>query len=179
MDKKYDSYDPFDAIFIDIYEKNYIYLVKYLFILVNDFGIAEDLAHDIFLRVYRSKNVAMNSPKFRNYIRKAARNIFIDYLKRSARSEAKKRKIIPVLKEIDQATYAGLESGVIEGEVISTVHDVLDEFPEKNRKIFISRMFEQKTRKQVSEEEKISAYIIKRIEDEIIHILREKLKHFF
>ena len=176
MDNKYES---FDEIFIDIYNKNYAYLVKHLFLLVNDFSIAEDLAHDIFLRLYKSKNVNINSPKFRNYIKKAARNIVIDYLKRTSRFEARNRKMIPVLKKLDKTTYSILELSVIEGEVISTVHDVLDEFPEKNKKIFISRMIEQKTRKQVSEEEKISAYIIKKIEDEIIYFLKKKLKHFF
>ena len=173
------KYESFDEIFIEIYDKNYAYLVKYLLLFVNDFGIAEDLAHDIFLRLYRSKNIKINNPQFRNYIKKAARNIVIDYLKRSSRYEAKSRKMIPVLKKFDETTYSSLESSVIEGEVISTVRDVLDEFPERNRKIFISRMLDQKTRKQVSEEEKISSYIIKKIEDEIMHILKKKLKHFF
>ena len=173
------EYDSFDDIFIDIYDQNYAYLVKYLFLLINDFSIAEDLAHDIFLRLYKSKNVSLDSPKLRNYIKKAARNIVIDYLKIKARYEAKNRKMIPVLKKLDGTTYSALESSVIEGEVISTVRDVLDEFPEKNRKIFISRMIDLKTRKQVAEEEKISAYIIKKIEHEIIHILKKKLKHFF
>jgi RNA polymerase sigma-70 factor (ECF subfamily) len=147
--------------------------------LVNDLSIAEDLAHDIFLRVYRSKNFRISSPQFRNYIKKAARNIVADYLKITARNEAKNRKMIPVLKNLDETIYSSLESGVIEGEVLSTVHDVLDEFSERSRKIFTSRMFEQKTLKQVSEEEKISSYTIKRVENEILNILRKKLKIFF
>ena len=172
------EYDPFDVIFIDMYDKNYMYLVKYLFLLVNDFSIAEDLAHDIFLRVYRSKNIDINGLKFRNYIKKAARNIVIDHLKRSARNEAKNRKMIPVLKELDEAIYFSLEDCIIEGDVISTVQDVLDEFSEKNRKIFVSRILEQKSLKKVSEEEKISSHVVKRVENEILYTLRKKLKHF-
>ena len=171
------NYDQFDALFIDVYDKNYVFLVKYLFFLVNDFGIAEDLAHDIFLRVYSSKNINIDSSRFRSYIKKAAKNIAIDYIKKSVRFEARHKKIITVLKKFDETIYSDLESCKIEGEVISTVHDVLDEFPEKNRKIFISRIVEEKPRKQVSEEEKLSAYNVKKIEEEIICILREKLKH--
>jgi RNA polymerase sigma factor (sigma-70 family) len=120
----------------------------------------------------------MTGKKFKNYIKKAAKNIVVDHLKKQERDEAKTMKLIPVLKELDETIYSSLEDSVIEGEVLSTVHDVLEEFSEKNRKVFISRMFEQKTRKQICEEEKITTYGVKRIEDEILYTLRKKLKHF-
>lgn len=178
MENKYGIYDAFDEIFIDFYDKNYTFLVKYIFIHINDFSIAEDLAHDIFLRLYKSKNIGIANPKIKNYIKRAAKNMIADYFKRSARDEAKRKKIIPVLQELDETVYSCLEDSVIGGEVISTVHDVLDEFSEKDKKIFISRIIEQKPRRQVSEEEEISTYIVKRVEDEIIQILRRKLKPF-
>ena len=165
-------------LFIDFYDQNYTSLVKYLFLLVNDLDMAEDLAHDIFLRVYRSRSAKITSPKFKSYLKKAARNIAIDHLKKLAREEAKKDKIIPILMELDETFYSGLENSVIDGEVISTVRDVLEEFSEKNRKIFVSRVLERKTRRQICEEEEISYYVVKRVEDEIFHILRKKLKQY-
>lgn len=176
MENKYES---FDVIFIDFYDKNYDFLVKYLLFFVADIGIAEDLAHDIFLRIYRSRNAKIANPKFKNYIKKAARNMVADHLKRIARDEAKNRKMIPVLYDLDETFYFSLENSIIEGDVISTVNDVLDEFSEKNRKIFTARVLDRKTRRQISEEEEISSYFVKRIEDEILYILRKKLKHFF
>jgi len=171
--------DPFDVIFIEIYNKNYAYLVKYLYLFVHDLNIAEDLAHDIFLRIYKSRNTEITGSKFRNYIKKAARNIAIDHARKVSRDKAKIEKIIPEITDINDAFYSSLENSFIEGEIISTVQDILDNFPERNRKIFISRMMEYKTRKQVSEEEQISSYSVKRIENEILYRLREKLKQFF
>jgi len=172
------EYDSFDLIFTDFYDKNYKYLVKYLAIFVNDKNMAEDLAHDIFLRVYRAKNFDVAGSRFKHYIKKAARNIAIDHLRRTAREDAKAKRLIPIIKELDETIYSALEDSVIGGEVLSTVHDVLDEFSERNKKIFNSRMFDRKTRKQISEEEEISSYIIKRIENEICYTLRKKLKDF-
>lgn len=172
-------YDPYDAVFEEIYHKNYLYLVKYLTMLVRDIDIAEDLTHDIFIRIYNSKNIEITGSKFRNYIKKAAKNIAIDHLRKIAREEARNKKIFPELKELDDLFYSSLENCVIEGEVISTVNDVLEGFAEKNRKIFISRIMENKSRKQVSDEEKVTSYSVKVIEDEIIHKLREKLKQYF
>ncbi len=57
------AYDPFDVVFEEIYNKNYTYLVKYLYLLVYDLNIAEDLAHDIFLRIYKSKNSEITGDK--------------------------------------------------------------------------------------------------------------------
>jgi len=173
------AYDKFDVIFEDIYNKNCTYLVKYLFLIVNDLDIAEDLAQEIFLRIYKLKNYEIFGEKFRNYLKKSARNIAIDHLRRISREEARNKRIIPELKNLDEILYLNLESSVVEGEVLSTVHDVLENFSEKNRKIFISRIMEHKTRKQVSEEEKMSSHAVKKIENEILFRLREKLKQYF
>jgi len=170
--------DPFDELFIEIYNEHYRLLVKYLSGLVYDLNTAEDLSHDIFLRIYKSRNTEITGVQLRNYLKKAARNIAIDYMKKIAREEAKSQKLIPELMELDENFYLSLESYVIEGEVLSTVRDVLDDFSERNRKIFISRIIEHKTRKQISSEEKISSYTIKKIEDEILFKLREKLKQY-
>ncbi|HNX25270.1 MAG TPA: sigma-70 family RNA polymerase sigma factor [Spirochaetota bacterium] len=172
------SYDSFDEKFEKIYRNNYLYLVKYLFLFVHDFNIAEDLAHDIFLRIYKSKNAVITGDQIRNYLKIAARNIAIDHLRKQSREEAKNKKIIPELKEYDEAFYSSLENSVIEGEVMSTVNDVLDNFTERGRKIFLSRIMEHKTRKKVSEEEDISLYTVKRIENEILYKLRAELKQY-
>ncbi len=171
-------YDDFDALFVEIYNDNYNFLVKYLLMIVYDISIAEDLAHDIFLRIYKSKSISITGIQLTNYLKKAARNIAVDHLRRLAREERKQKKIIPELKDMNEAFYSSLENCVIEGEVISTVKDVLEEFSEKNRKIFISRILEHKTRRQVSQEEKISPYSVKRIESEILLVLRDKLKQY-
>lgn len=170
--------DPFDLVFGVIYSENYLFLVKYLYLLINDLNLAEDFSHDIFLRIYKSRNTAINGDNLRNYLKKAARNISIDYFRQAAREEAKNKKIIPELKELDESFYHSVENMVIECEVLSTVNDVLEEFTERSRKIFQARIIEHKTRKQVSEEEKISSYNVKKIEDEILIKLREKLKHY-
>ena len=171
-------YDPFDTFFEEMYNNNYTYLVKYLFLLVHDFNVAEDLAHDIFFRIYKSRTMDMTAGKIRNYLRVSAKNIAIDHLRKISREEAKNKKIIPEIKKLDEILYLNLENSIIEGEVLTTVHDVLEHYPEKNRKIFISRIFEYKSRKQVSEEEEISSHNVMKIVNEILHQLRQKLKDY-
>lgn len=170
--------DPFDLFFEEIYSEHYPFLVKYLYRLVQDIDLAEDFTHDIFLRIYKSRNTAVVGISPKCYLRISARNIAVDHFRHSAREEAKKKKIIPELEELDELFYFDIENIVIKGEVLTTVNDVLEEFSERNRKIFVARIIENKTRRQVSEDEKISSYNIKKIEDKILSKLREKLKHY-
>jgi len=172
------SYDLFNEEFETIYRENYSYLLKYLLLLVHDFDIAEDLTHDIFVKIFKSRNALITGRHLRNYLKKSAKNMAIDHLRKQAREEAKNKKIITELKDYDEAFYLSLENSVIEGEVMSTVQDILESFNERSRKIFVSRIIDNKTRKEVSEEENISSYNIKRIENEILYKLREKLKQF-
>lgn len=175
MEKYHDS---FDKLFEKIYREHFSFLVKYLNLIVRDFNIAQDLAHDIFLRIFKTKNPVVNGDNIRNYLKKAAKNMAIDHLRKKAREESKTKRLIPDQGEYGEAFYQSLESSVIEGEVIFTVQDVLEKFSESSRKIFIARMVENKTRKQVSEEDGISSFIIKRIEKEILFKLRERLKEY-
>ncbi len=172
------AYSPFDNLFIDIYNNNYLYLVKYLIMIVHDLGVAEDLAHDVFLRIYKSGNMNLAGVISRSYIKKSARNIAIDHIRKKKREEARNAKIIPEIKELNETFYSKLEDSVINGEVMSTVSDVLENFSEKKRKIFISRVIENKTRREISEEENLTSYAVKRVEDEILFIMKEKLKYF-
>ncbi len=172
------SHDLFDEMFEEVYRANYSFIVKYLCLIVNDFNIAEDLTHDLFLKIFKSRNAVITGGQSRNYLKMAAKNIAVDYLRKQVREDAKTRKIISEIKEYDEAFYQSLENSIIDGEVISTVQDVLENFSESSRMIFISRVFEKKTRKQVSRERCLSSYCIKRIEIEILDSLRCRLKNF-
>lgn len=172
------SNDSFDELFEKIYREHYSFLVKYLNLIVRDFNIAQDLTHDIFLRIFKTENPVVSGDNIRNYLKKAAKNMAIDHLRKKAREEAKAKRLIPDQGEYGEAFYKSLENSVIEGEVIFTVQDVLDNFSESSRNIFIARIVENKTRKQVSEEGGISTYNIKRIEKEILYKLRERLKPY-
>lgn len=168
----------FDMIFTEIYNKYYSFLLGYIFLITHDSDLSEDLVHDIFLRLYRLRSPELSGMKIRNYLKKAAKNIAIDHLRKKTREDARHKRIICELKDMDGALYSRLENYTIDGEIISTVNDVLEEFSEKKKKIFISRFFEKKTFKQLTEEEQISRYEIKRIESEIFNRLRQKLKNF-
>lgn len=168
----------FDREFKRLYEKYFSFLVKYLSVIVHDFSIAEDIAHDVFLRMYKNRKIPpYDDSRCKSYMARSVKNMAIDYLRKQSKDELKVKKIIPEWNgKIDH--LFDVENIVIEGCIISTVNDVLSDFPERNRKIFYESVIENRCLSDISSKAKLSRYRIKKIETEISYKLREKLKEY-
>jgi RNA polymerase sigma-70 factor (ECF subfamily) len=162
-----------------LYEKNFRGVVLLILKYVDDFDAAEDLAQDCFLRVYdRYCNIDICMESARNYLYKAAKHAAIDYKRRCARDAKRDNSLIPELKEMNSSFFNQVENYVIEGEVASTVHDILAEFPVKTRQVFIDRVIHEKNLREISREHDITLYKICRIEKELRFYLKKRLKLF-
>lgn len=168
----------FDREFEKLYEKYYCFLVKYLSGIVHDFDMAEDIAHDVFIRMYKNKKIPMlEEPRCKNYMIRSVKNMAIDYLRKQKRDELNIRKNIPVWDgEINQSF--DVERIVIEGCILSTVSDVLSGFPERKSRIFREIIIESRCHREVSLNGGLSRYKVKKIEAEICRELKNKLKEY-
>ncbi|HOK93776.1 MAG TPA: sigma-70 family RNA polymerase sigma factor [Spirochaetota bacterium] len=167
--------ENFEIQFEAFYKKYFLSVAKYTFSLCKDLYLAEDITHDVFLRIYKNKNIPSGKEEHvKSYMFKAAKNMFIDY-HRAQEAERKKEECLILewkFKEIDPCSI------IIEGEVIATISDVLNSFSPNSREIFYQR-FLGKHRREIAREKNISSYYIKKIEDAIIHKLRTILKKYF
>lgn len=167
----------FDREFIRLYDEYFSFIVKYLLAIVDDFNSAEDIAHDVFFRMYKNRKIPpADTAMCKSYMKKSAKNMAIDYLRKQKRDELKIKKIIPEWNE--KNSQSDLENIIIEGFIVSTVNDVLLDFPERNRKIFFESVIESKSLNDISSRGDLSRYRVKRIEKEIVYRLREKLKDY-
>jgi RNA polymerase sigma-70 factor, ECF subfamily len=71
----------FEQIYMDHSDK----IFSYIFLLVKDNGVAEDLTQDTFIKVYKSFEDFKGDSSIYTWIIKIARNTTIDYLKRKNR----------------------------------------------------------------------------------------------
>ena len=165
--------------FVKLYEKNYRGVVFQILKYVSDYEIAEDLAQECFIKIYhRRDKLDFESDNAKNYLYKAAKNAAIDYNRKLARDYKNSIRLIPELKEMDMDFYSQVENYVIEGEVVNTVQDVLSEFPDKTRQIFIDRVVYDKNLREISREHDITLYKICRIEKELRFYLKNRLRMF-
>jgi len=171
MDKK----DNFDSSFEEFYKEYFVNVLRYVYSSVNDLYLSEDITHDIFLRIYKNKNIPSGSnEKVKAYLFKAAKNMIIDYY-RLEQKEQKKQEIVLVEWDFVDLDVSEI---IIEGEVLSTISDVIESFPFRERNIFYQRFYGKKI-KDISKEHNISRYHIKRIEDKILQRIRDTLQKNF
>jgi len=168
--------DVYDEYFINLYDQYFRRVVKFLLKYVNDFNLAEDLAHDIFIKFYQKKRrISGDESMVRSYIFKSAKNIAIDYSRKQKRDEKNFMESLTVIDTGDDNFTSRLEEFIIEGEIISTVEDVLLEFPERSRRLFLEIAMEGKNMKKVSREENVSGYFIRKLYLQIRDTIRERL----
>lgn len=166
-----------DCNFNRLYEKNYRGVVTQILKYVSQYEIAEDLAQECFIKIYNCRDkLDFTSDNARNYLYKAAKNAAIDYNRKLARDYKNSSRLLPELKAMDNDFYSQVENYYIEGEVLSTVHDILSEFPEQTREVFFDRIIHEKNLRTISQERNITQYKICRIEKELLFYLKSRLK---
>ena len=171
--------EQFDEEFIALYKEYKDFIVKYLSTVVYDCNCAEDLAQDIFVRIYKNGNIPPEGSVFRrNYMLKSARNMVIDYLRKKKKDELKMDKALPELAGNCKRMNNDVYNTVMRNFVASRVNEVLAEFPEKKKRIFVDILIDKKKLRDVSGSEELSKYKIRKIELEIFNRLKQQLKDY-
>ncbi len=170
--------NDYDHYFSSVYENNFNRVVKYLMNVVHDFSLAEDLTHDLFIKFYRKRiHFDGNPQKIRNFILKSAKNRALDYLRNERRRHEMYSRHISEIAVIDDNFLAEIEDFYICGEIVSTVEDVLLDFPDRTRRIFMD-MVHGKKLIDVCDEQSLTRYMAKRDYEKVCRVMREKLKIF-
>ncbi len=170
----------FDEQFSINYRKFSLAVVRFLKKIIYDRDICEELCQDVFLKVYERKvRLDPDAPQTLNYLFTMAKNMAIDYLRRR-RSEEDKLKYLRLDEaHMDRQFYENIENICLRGEIISTLRDTIDSFPQKQRTLFIAKNLFNISKATLSKDSGISLYLLRQMEGEIVRKIKSNLGHFF
>jgi len=167
-------------IFILCYRKYKQNMVMYLHNMIRDWDIAEELAQDAFIKLYeKDYKLDPESRKTVNLIITVAKNAALDYLKRKKRETRKYQEKHYEDVILNESLYQSLEDTYIQSEVISTLHDAIDEFPGRVREALLDRFYNDKKTCAVSQERKVSKYRIRQAEKVLQEKVKKRLKNYY
>lgn len=116
-------------------------LVGFFYHLCWDQLVAEELAQDVFVNVYRSRSRYQATAKVRTYLYRIAHNLWIDHLRRQKRHLSldaelgeQSLRLINVLKAPDQPEA---DRGDRDQVIRTRVHEALGNLPEGQREVFV------------------------------------------
>jgi len=159
-------------------------MVSYMYRMCHNAAAAEDLAQEVFLRVYRSRASYEASAKFTTWLYRIATNLAVNH----ARDTRHERPEVQVsLDEPDEESGTKLElpdanltaeQAMLRRERMLAIRSKVEALPEQQRLAVIMHKYQQMDYKQIAEVLKKSESATKSLLFRAYETLREQLKEF-
>jgi RNA polymerase sigma-70 factor, ECF subfamily len=159
-------------------------LVSFMYRMARNAAAAEDLAQEVFLRVYRSRESYEATAKFTTWLYRIATNLVVNY----ARDTRHQRPEATVsLDEPDTETGTTLElpdgaltaeQAMLRRERLLAIRSKVEALPERQRLAVIMHKYQQMDYRQIAEVLKLSESATKSLLFRAYETLREQLKQF-
>jgi RNA polymerase sigma-70 factor (ECF subfamily) len=159
-------------------------IVNFMYRMVRNQAVAEELAQEVFLRVYRSRETYRAEARFSTWLYRIATNLGVNYA-RDTRHERTASTIY--LDEADSETGStpdvadstpGAEAAMLRRERMNAIRQHVLALPERQRMAVLMHKYEGMDYKQIGDVLKLSESATKSLLFRAYQTLREKLKEF-
>src|SRR6185437_1815146 len=159
-------------------------IVHFMYRMVHNQAIAEELAQEVFLRVYRSRETYRAEARFSTWLYLIATNLGVNYA-RDTRHERAASTVY--LDETDSETGTtpdvaddepSVEASMLRRERLNAIRQHVLALPERQRMAVLMHKYEGMDYKQIGDVLKLSESATKSLLFRAYQTLREKLKEF-
>jgi RNA polymerase sigma-70 factor (ECF subfamily) len=159
-------------------------MVNFMYRMAHNAAVAEDLAQEVFLRVYRSRGSYEASAKFTTWLYRIATNLAVNHA-RDTRRERPENMVS--LDEPDEETGTtmdvpdssmNVEETLVRRERLQAIRNTVQQLPERQRMAVIMHKYQQMEYKQIAEVLKLSESATKSLLFRAYESLREQLKSY-
>lgn len=173
-----------ESAFTYLVEKYRRPMVSFMYRMCHNLAAAEELAQEVFLRVYRSRGGYEASAKFSTWLYRIATNLAVNHA-RDTRHERPEKTVR--LDEPDQETGATpdladgsltVEEQMLRRERLAAIRRKVEALPERQRLAVIMHKYQQMDYRQIADVLKLSESGTKSLLFRAYETLREQLKEF-
>jgi RNA polymerase sigma-70 factor (ECF subfamily) len=159
-------------------------MVNFMFRMAHNNAAAEDLAQEVFLRVYRSRESYEASAKFTTWLYRIATNLAVNHA-RDTRHERPENTVS--LDEPDEENGHTLdlpdrtpsaEEAIVRRERVAAIRQRVQALPERQRIAVVMHKYQQMEYRQIADVLKLSESATKSLLFRAYETLREQLKEF-
>ncbi len=159
-------------------------IIHFMYRMVHNQAVAEELAQEVFLRVYRSRETYRAEARFSTWLYRIATNLGVNYA-RDTRHERTASTVY--LDEADSETGTtpdvadatiSVEANLLRQERLNAIRQHVLALPERQRMAVLMHKYEGMDYKQIGDVLKLSESATKSLLFRAYQTLREKLKAF-
>lgn len=159
-------------------------IISFMFRMVHNQAVAEELAQEVFLRVFRSRETYRAEARFSTWLYRIATNLGVNHA-RDTRYERSASTIY--LDQADEETGStpdvadatlGVETRLLRDERLQSIRDHVMALPERQRNAVLMHKYQEMDYRQIGEVLKLSESATKSLLFRAYQTLREKLKDY-
>jgi RNA polymerase sigma-70 factor (ECF subfamily) len=159
-------------------------MLSFMYRMAHNSAVAEDLAQEVFLRVYRSREKYEASAKFTTWLYRIASNLAVNHA-RDTRHQRPENTVS--LDEPDQESGLTMdlpdnslsaEEAIVRRERLAAIRQRVEALPERQKMALIMHKYQQMDYRQIAEVLKLSESAIKSLLFRAYETLRVQLKEF-
>ncbi len=180
LELKAGNMDAFDVL-LEKYRKP---IMHFMFRMVHNQAVAEELAQDVFLRVYRSRDTYRAEARFSTWLYRIAANLGVNYA-RDTRYERSASTVYLDAVDAETGTTPDVadDTPTIEAELLdkernNAIRQQVMALPERQRTAVLMHKYQGMDYKQIGEVLKLSESATKSLLFRAYQTLRESLKEF-
>ena len=126
--------NPPNGVFEGIYKSYYVYILNFAYSFVMDRAAAEDIAQDVFWKLWRRPSWLPQPDDARHYLLRLAKNECLNYLKHKGVEDRNKQKLVEALLFSETSGWSRDDE-----EAQARVRKCLDMLPPKQREVLTLR----------------------------------------
>jgi RNA polymerase sigma-70 factor (ECF subfamily) len=165
-------------------EKYHRPIIHFLFRMVRNQAIAEELAQEVFLRVYRSRQSYRAEARFTTWLYRIATNLAVNYARDTKRERAVRNVYLDAPDEQTGTTpdvaddEPTVEQHLLREERMAAIRKHVVALPERQRMAVLMHKYQGMDYRQIGEVLKLSESATKSLLFRAYQTLRDKLKDF-
>lgn len=156
-----------------IFQKYYEYLCNIIYRYLRDGALAEDIAQDVFMELWRKHSSIRIQTSLKAYLKRAAVNKTLNFI-RDNKISFDGEDELPGLQGNMVSATAQMEAE----EMQLLINQAIDELPERCRMIFLLSRFEDMTYKEIAQKLNISVKTVENQISKALKVLRDTLGPF-
>jgi len=159
-------------------------MISFLFRMVHNQAVAEELAQEVFLRVYRSRESYRAEAKFTTWLYRIATNLAVNHARDTKHERSAQNVYLDAPDEESGTTpdvaddTPTIEQTMLRDERMAAIRAHVMELPERQRMAVLMHKYQGMDYKQIGEVLKLSESATKSLLFRAYQTLREKLKNF-
>jgi RNA polymerase sigma-70 factor (ECF subfamily) len=159
-------------------------IINFMYRMAHNPAAAEDLAQEVFLRVYRSRSSYEASAKFTTWLYRIATNLGMNYVRDTRHERPENTMNLDVPDEETGQTpdladrTPNIEENILRRERLKAIREKVEALPERQKMAVLMHKYQQMDYKQIADVLKLSESATKSLLFRAYETLRQQLKEF-